>query len=175
MQNLYLTELKNFGRPKSNPRNASKKLLKEFDLKSQTQRANSSDSDKIYPKNKNFYLNSKSQYLDYFIDEQTNFGDLEKIETYYKSLIINSNREHNNKKYLIQKKKEELRKLEESIQNNLLISIKFSKEEIEKFNENIKEDLKLQITHKSYDLECYTNIKERLYKSNVIYTNYIIN
>jgi len=160
MQNLYLTELKNSVRSKSNPsRNKT-----SFDNSKQMRRANSSDRNS---NNKNSKNTTELQFLDYLIQEQINFADLEKIESHYKSLIIDLQNEHDYKSYLIQKRKEELRRLEESIEDNLINSFQFSREILDNFYEKITEDLKNQIKHKSYDIECYSNLKTKLYKSNV--------
>ena len=171
MKELYLTELSNLKRSHSHKTKSkfeNKKYTRVENLKRRTISQNGSHS---LSRNSKLFDETKLRFLDFLIHEQTNFADLEKIETYYRSMTVKAHKEYNYKKLLIEKKKEELKALDISIESNILNSLKFQKEDIENFFNNIKIVLTSQISDKLYNIDCYKNVKERLYKSHVKFFN----
>jgi hypothetical protein len=167
MKELYLTELSNFKRSHSHKTKSKIENKKRFSLMNLKRRTISQDGRLSLSRNSKLFDQTKLQFLDFLIEEQTNFADLEKIETYYRSMTVQAHKEYNNKKLLIEKRKEELKALDISIESNILNSLKFQKEDIENFFNNIKIELNSQISDKVYKIECYKNVKDRLYKSHV--------
>ena len=149
MKAFYITELKidnEQRRPKSEEKNRYEKLTFE-------------KSKKIN--------NSKRDVLDFLINEQTKFADLEKIEKFYLNQAIKNNNKFNANEEMIRKRKLELLQIQEAIEQNLIVKVKFNEEDLlQEYQQQIN-DLNRKIILKHNDLECYDNMYERLYKSNV--------
>jgi len=110
---------------------------------------------------------TKNEFLDFLIQEETKFADLEKIEDFYDNSKIKNFTQFNRNQNLILNKKEELKRLEESIQLALINSFKIKGEDMVILYDKQIEEIKEKIVLKEHDLECYTNTHKRLYKANV--------
>jgi hypothetical protein len=110
---------------------------------------------------------TKQDFLEFLIQEETKFADLEKIEDFYDNTKIKKFSQFNKNQNLILKKKEQLKKLEETIQMALVSSFKIKEQDLVSYYDKQIKELKEKIVVREHDMECYSHTHQRLYKANV--------
>jgi monomeric isocitrate dehydrogenase len=165
---LYITELAGLVKGRSRSEESKREYNKN---QNDTSRNNNSviEENKINKRaDKTRKLTStKQDFLEFLIQEETKFADLEKIEDFYDNSKIKNFTQFNKNQNLIINKKEELKKLEETIQMALLNSFKIKEQDLVTFYDEQIKELKDKIVLKEHDLECYSHTHQRLYKANV--------
>lgn len=111
---------------------------------------------------------SKHNILDYLIREETNFADLHKVETYYKSVIIDNSKKFDKTDKIINDKLKEIEYVQDLINREIIANIELEKEEMIELYDFEKVNLESKIKQIEYDVECYQYMFERLYEDNVI-------
>ncbi len=114
---------------------------------------------------------AKKEFLEFLIQEETNFADFQKVETFYQGLRIKNEKHFNANHEKIKRKKEELNFLDNQIEALLIKNLRFDLREKEKECEEQIFKLKDQIKIREHDLECYKHMYDRLYRTNVSILN----
>jgi hypothetical protein len=156
MSSLYITEIQHKTRPKSADNNDLNKSVSKFKRTI------------IPPRKSEMFNRTKKDFLDFLIQEETRFADLEKIETFYQNISINNFKKYNDNEKEVEKKKLELIKLQELIEQEIVNNLNLKKEDILGYYEKNVQSIKSKITKKEHDIECYLHSKERLYKANYL-------
>lgn len=108
------------------------------------------------------------EFLDFLINEKTNFADLDKVEKHYQNQIINQYKIFNENKTVIEKKEKEYNMLLNEIESALVSRLNFSKMNIDYHYERVLTQIKASIRLKEHEFECYQNTYRRLYKTNYL-------
>ena len=108
------------------------------------------------------------EFLDFLINEKTNFADLDKVEKHYQNQIINQYKTFNENKTVIEKKEKEYNMVLNQMESALVSKLNFSKMNIDYHYERVISQIKASIRLKEHELECYKNTYRRLYKSNYL-------
>jgi hypothetical protein len=111
---------------------------------------------------------TKQNFLDYIINEQTQYADLEKIEDYYKSITVNNHDKYNKEQALLDTKMKELDKLTSLVHIELIQNVNFTQDDFENNINNQIELVKEQVVAREHDYECFQNMYNQLYQSNYI-------
>ena len=111
----------------------------------------------------------KENLLEFLIEEKANFADFDKIYEHYQKELKENYRKYNQNKLIIEKKEQEYKSILLSIETRIVNNLTLQKSD-SSFYDIIIDNLKKQIRLKEHELECYTNMHSRLYK-----TNYLIN
>lgn len=110
-------------------------------------------------------LTKETKILNFLIEEETRFADLEKIELFFQRQAIKNYSRFNANQKKINDLKSELTEIEEMIELEIVLNMRMKHEEIvESYNLEI-EKTNEKILEADYDLECYTNMHDRLYKT----------
>jgi len=111
----------------------------------------------------------KENLLDFLIEEKANFADFDKIYEHYQNELKEHYKKYNQNKIIIYKKEEEYKSILLSIETKIINNLTFQKTD-SSFYDVMIDNIKQKIRLKEHELECYTNMHSRLYK-----TNYLMN
>ena len=109
----------------------------------------------------------KENLLDFLIEEKANFADFDKIYEHYQKELKENYRKYNHNKLIIDKKEQEYKSILLSIETKIVNNLTFQKKD-SSFYDVIIDNIKKQIRLKEHELECYTNMHSRLYKTNYL-------
>ena len=111
----------------------------------------------------------KENLLDFLIEEKANFADFDKIYEHYQNELKEHYKKYNQNKIIIYKKEEEYKSILLSIETKIINNLTLQKTD-SSFYDVMIDNIKQKIRLKEHELECYTNMHSRLYK-----TNYLMN
>ena len=109
----------------------------------------------------------KENLLEFLIEEKANFADFDKIYEHYQKELKENYRKYNHNKLIIDKKEQEYKSILLSIETKIVNNLTFQKKD-SSFYDVIIDNIKKQIRLKEHELECYTNMHSRLYKTNYL-------
>ncbi len=109
----------------------------------------------------------KENLLEFLIEEKANFADFDKIYEHYQKELKENYRKYNQNKLIIEKKEQEYKSILLSIETKIVNNLTFQKKD-SSFYDVIIDNIKKQIRLKEHELECYTNMHSRLYKTNYL-------
>jgi len=109
-------------------------------------------------------FNSKAeQYLvDFMINDETKFADLNQIENYYKSEIEKNNKIFDINRTKIDKQNGELEALDLNIEKELLDNHEYDCEEVIRDYEEEKNGIRLEMGNKEHDFVCFEKLRDEL-------------
>jgi hypothetical protein len=110
---------------------------------------------------------AKKEFLDFLIQEETNFADFQNVENFYQGLRIKNENNFNANHEKIKRKEEELKYIDNQIEALLITNLQIDYKDKEKDFENQINEIKEQIKIREHDLECYKHMYDRLYRTNV--------
>ena len=110
----------------------------------------------------------KEEYLNFLINEKTNFADLDKVESHYKSQIITQYSTYNANKTILEEKAKEYNRITTQIETALVSRLDFSQNDFNLYYKKLIKETNKAIRLKEHELECYRNTYKRLYKSNYL-------
>lgn len=110
----------------------------------------------------------KEEYLNFLINEKTNFADLDKVESHYKSQIITQYSTYNANKTILEEKAKEYNRITTQIETALVSRLDFSQNDFNLYYKKLIKETNKAIRLKELELECYRNTYKRLYKSNYL-------
>ena len=183
MSSLLITEVKIKKKKKSlsqkflKPKN---KIFKEDELKNLFEKKNNKkEKEKIKKEEKNneekkkqksyFLIKNEKQFskakkelMNYLIDEQSKYTNLDNAIEYYEKQIEDFQKKMNNNDILIKKKKTILKAINQQFNDILLNNLKLKKNDKIKEKEDEKINLEIQIQTFIQAIEIYKNIKSEL-------------
>ena len=110
----------------------------------------------------------KEEYLNFLINEKTNFADLDKVESHYQSQIITQYSTYNANKTIIEEKAKEYNRITTQIETALVSRLDFSQNDFYLYYKKVISEINKAIRLKEHELECYRKSYKRLYKSNYL-------
>ena len=111
--------------------------------------------------------NSEENFINFIMNEETRFADLDKIEVFYNDSIKDNIKIHNEYNTIQQNKKSEFQTINFLIEKELLENIEFDLNFSKSNYERQKINLKNEIENKKHDLDGLENIKIGLTKEKV--------
>lgn len=158
---VYITEIKT-NRSSSQKEKKRNSIVKHKRLSSVNEMVHT-----LNEKNRN---NKKlnEEFLDFLINEKTNFADLDKVEKHYQNLIITQYQTFNLNKTLLAKKAKEYNTLTTQIETELVSRINFSQQNLDSYYDKLINKIRSAIRIKEHEFDCYRNTYRRLYKSNYL-------
>lgn len=162
---IYLTDLK-FEKVKEEEatplrrlkksKSSSKILLKSDQLENKSEKAKT-------------LKKTKKDFLDFMVNEQTKYADLDKIEEFYQSNALSEFNVYNKNSLTMNEKNKYLEHLNMLIEQEIVNLVVLSdSDSLKNYNNQILK-YKHDITFLEHDLETFSNIKSSLYKTNVIF------
>jgi hypothetical protein len=168
MSTFYITELNSLVKKRSKSEESKTNRTEENRILNNKSEIEEENSIRKGNRTKSKIMrNTKNEFLEFLIQEETNFADLEKIQEFYNNNTLKNFHQYNINQSLINKKKEELKNLEETIQTQIVTHLKIKGENLLSFYEDQTKELNEKIIIREHDLECYEHMHKRLYKSNV--------
>lgn len=116
--------------------------------------------------NKDTTKEIQHEFLNYLIEKETKYADIEKIETYYLTQTYEKKKKFNENVDIIKKKEKEYKDLLMTIAEKLLLNYCVANTSFIKYYELAIEKLKYQIKIKEHEKDIYTNNYNRLYHTN---------
>ena len=158
---VYLTDIKT-------DRSLSQKAKKRNSI-SQHKRLNSVN-EMVHSLNEKKRNNKilNEEFLDFLINEKTNFADLDKVEKHYQNLLISQYKTYNLNKTVLLKKAKEYNTLTTQIETELVSRMNFSQQNLDSYYDKLINQIQSAIRLKEHEFECYRNTYRRLYKSNYL-------
>ena len=108
----------------------------------------------------------KENFLDFILNENSNYADIDKIIEHYKNIELKKKNEYSNNLLIIKKKKEILNNLNMQINKVLVDNVEITDKELERFYDNEIESKKREIKLKKHELEMYHQLFNQTYKTN---------
>ena len=118
-------------------------------------------------KNDQKYSKAKLELMNYLIDEQARYTNLDKAVNYYQNKIESYKRKIDKNEEMIKKKQIILESIKAELNNILVKNIKQADIEKEQIQENKKLELEIQIQTYTQALDMYQNIKNELQTENI--------
>ena len=118
-------------------------------------------------KNDQKYSKAKLELMNYLIDEQARYTNLDKAVNYYQNKIESYKRKIDKNEEMIKKKQIILESIKAELNNILVKNIKQIDIEKEQIQENKKLELEIQIQTYTQALDMYQNIKNELQTENI--------
>lgn len=106
------------------------------------------------------------EFLNYLIEKETKYADIEKIETYYLTQTYEKKKKFNENVDIIKKKEKECNDLLMTIAEKLLLNYCVANTSFIQYYELAIEKLKHQIKIKEHEKDIYSNNYNRLYHTN---------
>ena len=113
-------------------------------------------------KNEKQFSKAKKELMNYLIDEQSKYTNLDNAIEYYEKQIEDFQKKMNNNDILIKKKKTILKAINQQFNDILLNNLKLKKNDKIKEKEDEKINLEIQIQTFIQAIEIYKNIKSEL-------------
>ena len=118
-------------------------------------------------KNTEPFSKTKSKLMNFLVDQEARFIDLNKAEEFYNKQILENNRIINIKKNEIEKKKKILNNLSQKVNENLIKNFINNQNDLIEKMENEKKKLKIQIETFKQSFETYKDMKSELIDENI--------
>jgi hypothetical protein len=118
-------------------------------------------------KNDQKYSKAKLDLMNYLVDEQARYTNLDKAVNYYQNKIESYKRKMDKNEEMIKKKQIILESIKAELNNILVKNIKQADIEKEQIQENKKLELEIQIQTYIQALDMYQNIKNELQTENI--------
>ena len=118
-------------------------------------------------KNDQKYSKAKLDLMNYLVDEQARYTNLDKAVNYYQNKIESYKRKMDKNEEMIKKKQIILESIKAELNNILIKNIKQVDIEKEQIQENKKLELEIQIQTYTQALDMYQNIKNELQTENI--------
>ena len=106
----------------------------------------------------------KEEYLNFLINEKTNFADLDKVESHYKSQIITQYSTYNANKTILEEKEKEYNRITTQIETALVSRLDFSQNDFNLYYKKLIKETNKAIRLKEHELECYRNTYKTIQK-----------
>lgn len=110
----------------------------------------------------------KQNFLDFLIQDQTNFADLEQVQNFYSDRVLDNKRKYNDNLIRIKKLQEEDEQLSIDIFKEIIKHYTIQKTTLDAYYDLKIDRLKEIVNMKNHNLECYQNMYKRLYKANYL-------
>ena len=107
-------------------------------------------------------------FFDYLVNENINYGNLEKVTEYYENKIARFKSTYDLNIETIKIKKEEIKNLKISIFNIIINQITLENKDMDLYYEKMKEKIKNEINLIQHELEVYKNFYSDIYKENYL-------
>ncbi len=105
-------------------------------------------------------------FLNYLIDEQPNYANFDNVIDFYEEKLRKNKSKYNENLKIIEKKKEELKNLQLTTNNNILNNVTLTNKNINIYYLKIFEKIKNEIIIKEHELEIVKKLYNDLYKQN---------
>ena len=140
---------------------------------------NSSNNNKKTKNNINKITNYKTKqkeekeiinenFLNYLINEQTNYANFGKVIDFYEEKLRKSKNKYNENLKIIEKKKKEIENLQATTNTNVLNNITITNKNASIYYFKIIEKIKNEIILKEHELEIFKKLYSDIYKQNYI-------
>ena len=156
MNNLLITQLNH---------KKKKKSKKKEEVKSENEKKKKSSY--FLVKNDKKYSKTKLELMNYLVDEQARYTNLDKAVDYYQNKIESYKRQMNKNEELIQKKQIILNSLISQLNDILIKNFQPIDNENAQNQENKRMELEIQIQTYTQALDMYQNIKNELQTENI--------
>ena len=157
MNNLLITQLNH---------KKKKKSKKKEEVKSENEKKKKSSY--FLVKNDKKYSKTKLELMNYLVDEQARYTNLDKAVDYYQNKIESYKRQMNKNEELIQKKQIILNSLISQLNDILIKNFQPVDNENAQNQENKRMELEIQIQTYTQALDMYQNIKSELQNENIL-------
>ena len=157
MNNLLITQLNH---------KKKKKSKKKEEVKSEKEKKKKSSY--FLVKNDKKYSKTKLELMNYLVDEQARYTNLDKAVDYYQNKIESYKRQMNKNEELIQKKQIILNSLISQLNDILIKNFQPIDNENAQNQENKRMELEIQIQTYTQALDMYQNIKSELQNENIL-------
>ena len=150
----------------------SNSLKPNYSLPKQTETSNNKkkfgkENSYFLIKNTEPFTKTKSKLMNFLVDQEARFIDLNKAEEFYNKQLLENNRIINIKKNEIEKKKKILKNLEQKVNENLIKNFINNQNDLIEKMENEKKNLKIQIETFKQSYETYKDMKSELIEENI--------
>ena len=147
----------------------SNSLKPNYSLPKEKKQKKKFDKDNSYflIKNTEPFSKTKSKLMNFLVDQEARFIDLQKAEEFYNKQLLENNRIINIKKNEIEKKKKILKNLEQKVNENLVKNFINNQNELIEKMENQKKNLINQIDTYKQSFEVYKDMKSELIEENI--------
>ena len=105
-------------------------------------------------------------FLDYLINNQSNYANFEKITEYYEEKLRKNEKKFNENLKIIKQKKEEIQNLKITINNSIANNISLTNKNLDIYYSKIIEKIKNDILLREHELEIYKKLYNDIYKHN---------
>ena len=147
----------------------SNSLKPNYSLPNEKKQKKKFDKDHSYflIKNTEPFSKTKSKLMNFLVDEEARFIDLQKAEEFYNKQLLENNRIINIKKTEIEKKKKILKNLQQKVNENLVKNFINNQNDLIEKMESEKKNLINQIDTYKQSFEVYKNMKTELIEENI--------
>ena len=154
---------------KSTSRIYNFKKLKKLPQKKQLAKSSSAkEIQQKYKHQQTLAIRLKQNFLDFLIQEQTNFANLDQVYSFYSERAIENRKRYNDNLIKIQKLKEEEDELHKVIYVEVLKNYPIQKTALETYYDSKISKLNSIVSIYNHNLDCYQNMYKRLYKANYL-------
>ena len=154
---------------KSTSRIYNFKKLKKLPQKKQLAKSSSAkEIQQKYKHQKTLAIRLKQNFLDFLIQDQTNFANLDQVYSFYSERAIENRKRYNDNLIKIQKLKEEEDELHKVIYVEVLKNYPIQKTALETYYDAKISKLNSIVSIYNHNLDCYQNMYKRLYKANYL-------